>query len=210
MLWEWIVAGGFTMATLIALSVFSIGVVLERLSFFKKIRLATQSLKVSIQEAFENKNYKGVLGHCEKSVSPLAAMVLAEVASGRDAESEDAQRVMTLTMRGELARLKQYLPILATVASIAPFVGLFGTCKGIITAFSDISTQGMGGPSVIAAGISEALVSTATGLLVAIPALMYYNYFTKAISNLALELESNAFQIYRDLRPKLVPDSAKA
>ena len=203
MLWEWIIAGGFTMATLISLSVLSIGVVLERLSFFKKIRLATLSLKTSIQEAFENKNYQGVLGYCEKSLSPLAAMVLAEVASGRDAESEDAQRVMTLTMRGELARLKQYLPILATVASIAPFVGLFGTCKGIITAFSDISTQGMGGPSVIAAGISEALVSTATGLLVAIPALMFYNYFTKAISNLALELEANAFQIYRDLRPKL-------
>ena len=86
--------------------------------------------------------------------------------------------------------MKQYLPILATIASIAPFVGLFGTCKGIIAAFSDIATQGMGGPSVIAAGISEALVSTATGLLVAIPALMFYNYFSKAISNMALELES--------------------
>jgi biopolymer transport protein ExbB len=107
---------------------------------------------------------------------------------------------MMLTLRGEMARMKQYLPVLATVASIAPFVGLFGTCKGIITAFSDISTQGMGGPSVIAAGISEALVSTATGLLVAIPALMFYNYFSKAISNLALELESHAFKVYRDLR----------
>jgi biopolymer transport protein ExbB len=105
-------------------------------------------------------------------------------------------------MRGEMARLKQYMPILATVASIAPFAGLFGTCKGIITAFSDISTQGMGGPSVIAAGISEALVSTATGLLVAIPALMFYNYFSKAIANLGLELESQAFQVYRDFRQK--------
>jgi biopolymer transport protein ExbB len=61
----------------------------------------------------------------------------------------------------------------------------------------------MSGPSVIAAGISEALVSTATGLLVAIPALMFYNYFTKAIANLALELESSAFQVYRDLRQQL-------
>ena len=122
-------------------------------------------------------------------------MILAEAASGRDAESADAERVMTLTMRGEMARLKQYLPILATVASIAPFVGLFGTCKGIIAAFSDIATQGMGGPSVIAAGISEALVSTATGLLVAIPALMFYNYFSKAISNMALELETLSYSL---------------
>jgi len=202
MLWDWIIAGGFTMATLILMSVISIGVVLERLDFFKQIRLATQALRAAIQDAFEKQQYGDILGLCHKSESPLAAMVIAEAASSCDAESADAERVMTLAMRGEMARLKRYLPILATVSSIAPFVGLFGTCKGIIGAFSDISTQGMGGPNVIAAGISEALVSTATGLLVAIPALMFYNYFTKSIANLALELESSAFQIYRDLRKK--------
>jgi len=200
MLWDWIIAGGFTMVTLILMSVISIGVVLERLDFFKQIRRATQTLRAAVQDAFEKKQYDAILDHCRKSESPLAAMVLAEAASSRDAESADAERVMTLTMRGEMARLRRYLPVLATVSSIAPFVGLFGTCKGIIGAFSDISTQGMSGPNVIAAGISEALVSTATGLLVAIPALMFYNYFTKAIANLALELESSAFQIYRDLR----------
>jgi biopolymer transport protein ExbB len=203
MLLDWILAGGLTMATLIIMSILSIGVVLERLSFFKKIRSATLNLRNAVDQALLANNHTSALAECESSESPLAAMILAEVASGRDAESEDAQRVMALTLRGELARLKQYLPILATVASIAPFVGLFGTCKGIISAFSDISTQGMGGPSVIAAGISEALVTTATGLLVAIPALMFYNYFSKGISNLALELEAQAFQIYRDLRKHL-------
>lgn len=203
MLWEWIVAGGMTMATLIFLSVVSIGVVLERLAFFKQVRLATAALRADITAALEKKQHDLVLERCRQSESPLAAMILAEAASGRDAESADAERVMTLTMRGEMGRLKQYLPILATIASIAPFVGLFGTCKGIIAAFSDIATQGMGGPSVIAAGISEALVSTATGLLVAIPALMFYNYFSKAISNMALELESQAFQAYRDLRQQI-------
>ena len=208
MLWDWIVAGGFTMATLILMSVISIGVVLERLSFFKQVRRATQTLRTEIEDSFAKKKHSDALVLCRKSESPLAAMILAEAASGREAESADSERAMMLTMRGEMARLKQYLPILATVASIAPFVGLFGTCKGIITAFSDISTQGMGGPSVIAAGISEALVSTATGLLVAIPALMFYNYFTKAIANLALELESNAFQVYRDLRQNLAGATA--
>jgi biopolymer transport protein ExbB len=203
MLLDWILAGGLTMATLIIMSILSIGVVLERLSFFKKIRAATGELRAAMDKALSTGNHKAALAGCETSESPLAAMILAEVASGRDAESEDAQRAMTLTLRGEMARLKQYLPILATVASIAPFVGLFGTCKGIIGAFSDISTQGMGGPSVIAAGISEALVTTATGLLVAIPALMFYNYFSKAISNLTLELEAQAFQIYRDLRKQI-------
>jgi len=210
MLWDWILAGGVTMATLILMSVISIGVVLERLSFFKQVRRATQKLRDAIQQSFEKKEYDNALEDCRKSPSPLAAMILAEAASGLDAESADSERAMMLTMRGEMARLKQYLPILATVASIAPFVGLFGTCKGIITAFSDISTKGMSGPNVIAAGISEALVSTATGLLVAIPALMFYNYFTKAIANLALELESNAFQVYRDLRHKLAGAAVKS
>lgn len=193
------------MASMILLSIVSIGVVLERLSFFRELRKVTQELRERIQVALTQGQAQEVLDLCEKSESPLAAMILAEEASGRSAESEDAERAMMLTMRGEMSRMKQYLPILATVASIAPFVGLFGTCKGIITAFSDISTQGMGGPSVIAAGISEALVCTATGLLVAIPALMFYNYFTKSISNLALELESYAFKVYRDLRQMQTP-----
>ena len=209
MLWDWIVAGGVTMATLILMSIVSIGVVLERLSFFKQVRRATQSLRTEIESSFEKKKHSDALVLCRKSESPLAAMILAEAASGREAESADSERAMMLTMRGEMARLKQYLPILATIASISPFVGLFGTCKGIITAFSDIATQGMGGPSVIAAGISEALVSTATGLLVAIPALMFYNFFSKAISNMALELESQAFQAYRDLRSQLAAATAK-
>ena len=209
MLWEWIIAGGMTMATLILLSIISIGVVLERLAFFKQVRLATAELRAAIQKLLEQKQHNQVLDRCRQSESPLAAMILAEAASGRDAESADAERVMTLTMRGEMARLKQYLPILATIASISPFVGLFGTCKGIISAFSDIATQGMGGPSVIAAGISEALVSTAAGLLVAIPALMFYNYFSKAIANMALELESQAFQAYRDLHSQLTAATDK-
>ena len=112
MLWEWIVAGGMTMATLILLSIVSIGVVLERLAFFKQVRLATTALRDGVKELLEKKQYDQVLDRCRQSESPLAAMILAEAASGRDAESADAERVMVLTLRGEMARLKQYLPIL--------------------------------------------------------------------------------------------------
>ena len=210
MLWHWIVDGGMTMAALIILSIISIGVVLERLAFFKELRKATQELRTGIQGSLDSKDYDAVLARCRTSESPLAAMILAEAASGSAADSEHAERAMMLTLRGEMARMKQYLPMLATISSIAPFVGLFGTCKGIISAFSDISTQGMGGPSVIAGGISEALVATATGLLVAIPALMFYNYFSKAIANLGLELESSAFQLYRDLQQRGANGAARS
>ncbi len=210
MLWHWIIEGGMTMVALIVLSIISIGVVLERLSFFKEISRATQTLRDGIQNSLDKKEYGTVLDQCRASESPLASMILAEAASGTSADSEHAERAMMLTMRGEMARMKQYLPMLATISSIAPFVGLFGTCKGIISAFSNISTEGMGGPSVIAGGISEALVATATGLLVAIPALMFYNYFSKAISNLALELESQAFQLYRDMEKHISPSEGQS
>ncbi len=200
MLWHWILDGGVTMGALIILSIVSIGVVLERVAFFKEIRNASYDLRTGIQESLDKKQYDSVLPQCEVSKSPLAALILAEAASGRAADSDRTERAMLLTLRGEMARMKQYLPMLATISSIAPFVGLFGTCKGIISAFSNISTEGMGGPSVIAGGISEALIATATGLLVAIPALMFYNYFSKMIGNLALEMESTAFQLYRDLQ----------
>jgi biopolymer transport protein ExbB len=209
MLWEWIVAGGMTMVMLILCSTISIGVVLERTSFFRRIRAATFTLEGQITEALATKKPELIPDLCAKNESPLAKLVIAEIESNKAPDSEEARRTLELTMRGEIGRLKSYLPVLATIASVAPFIGLFGTCKGIIVAFSDIATQGMGGPAVIAAGISEALVSTATGLLVAIPALLFFNFFSRSISTFALELESQAFETYRHYTSALGAAAAK-
>lgn len=209
MLWEWIVAGGMTMVMLIICSTISIGVALERTSFFRRIRTATLSLQGQIADALATKKPHLIPGLCATNESPLAKLVIAEIESNRAPDSEEARRTLELTMRGEIGRLKSYLPVLATIASVAPFIGLFGTCKGIIVAFSDIATQGMGGPAVIAAGISEALVSTATGLLVAIPALLFFNFFSRSISTFALELESEAFATYRHYTSAMGDAAAK-
>jgi biopolymer transport protein ExbB len=209
MLWQWVVAGGVTMLALIICSTISIGVVLERVSFFRRIREATEQLAAQIDDALVSKKAHTIPDLCSKSESPLAKLVLAEIESNKAPDSEEARRTLELTMRGQVGRLKSYLPILATIASVSPFIGLFGTCKGIIVAFSDIATQGMGGPAVIAAGISEALVSTATGLVVAIPALLFFNFFARMISNLALELEAQAFEIYRHYTTALGDAAAK-
>ncbi len=209
MLWEWIVAGGMTMGMLIICSTISIGVVLERTSFFRRIRAATQTLEGEINNALAGKKPELIPTLCAQSESPLAKLVLAEIESNKAPDSEEARRTLELTMRGEIGRLKSYLPVLATIASVSPFIGLFGTCKGIIVAFSDIATQGMGGPAVIAAGISEALVATATGLVVAIPALLFFNFFSRTISTYALELESLAFATYRHYTSALGDTAAK-
>jgi len=109
------------------------------------------------------------------------------------------QRALQHAVQGQIRELESYVPILATIASSAPFVGLFGTVVGIIRAFYDIAKNVGGGPEIVAAGISEALVATAAGLLVAIPALMGYNYFVRQIEREAEAIDLAAYDLIEAL-----------
>ncbi len=104
---------------------------------------------------------------------------------------EAMERATTL----EIAALSFNLPILATAASTAPYIGLFGTVLGILAAFRQIAQSGQTGAAVIAGGISEALTATALGLGVAIPAVLAYNYFTGRVNSIALEIETHAEEL---------------
>ena len=86
-------------------------------------------------------------------------------------------------------KLERYLGILGPLGNISPFIGLIGTVGGIIKAFRDLAMAGGGGPSVVAKGIAEALVATAGGLLVAIPAVIVYNYFMRKVKHLSVEMD---------------------
>jgi biopolymer transport protein ExbB/TolQ len=99
------------------------------------------------------------------------------------------------TSEMRLAELKRGLSVLATIGSTAPFVGLFGTTIGIIEAFAGIAITGAGGITVITAGISEALVTTAFGLFVAIPAVWGYNYFLGRVESASVEIDRSSYQL---------------
>ena len=115
------------------------------------------------------------------------------------------RRVATL----EVARLERYLPFLATTASACPFIGLFGTVWGIISAFQGIGQQGSASLAVVAPGISEALIATAAGLGAAIPAVMAYNYFVNRVKHWATEMEGFALELLNGLaRP--APQATRA
>ena len=86
--------------------------------------------------------------------------------------------------------MTQMVPFLATTGNTAPFIGLFGTVVGIIRAFHSLSVSGSAGPSVISAGIAEALVTTAAGLVVAVPAVVFYNYYLRRVETVMNEIES--------------------
>ena len=95
----------------------------------------------------------------------------------------------------QLARFRRGLGILATVGSTAPFVGLLGTTMGVVNAFTGMATAGSGGLGAISAGISEALVGTAIGLLVAIPAVWFYNYLTGRLEFFNVEMDNSSSEL---------------
>jgi biopolymer transport protein TolQ len=108
---------------------------------------------------------------------------------------DSAQRAMQRATEIEVTRMERYLPFLATTASAAPFIGLFGTIVGIMGAFHGIGQQGSASLAVVAPGISEALIATAAGLGAAIPAVMGYNFFVNRTKRWATEMDGFALEL---------------
>ena len=117
---------------------------------------------------------------------------------------ESVYRDLRLAAHRELARFEQRLPLLATAGSVCPFLGLFGTVWGVMTAFLDISTQGSTNIVVVSPGIAEALITTIAGLAVAIPAMVAYNYFVQRSRVLGLELEDLATAVLNILQLRTI------
>ncbi len=138
---------------------------------------------IRLAEGYKKSHVARVLGGALGEVKPLIMDGSVTVA-----DINTAERAVEREMLMELVQLKRGLAILATVGSTAPFVGLLGTVFGIINAFSGMATSGSGGIAAISAGIAEALIATGFGLIVAIPAVWFYNYFTTKIDNLSAEM----------------------
>jgi biopolymer transport protein ExbB/biopolymer transport protein TolQ len=138
---------------------------------------------IRLAEGYKKSHVALVLGGALQEVKPLI-----QDGSVTVADINSAERAIERNMLLEITNLKRGLAVLATVGATAPFVGLLGTTMGIVNAFAGMAASGSGGLSAIGAGISEALITTAFGLLVAIPAVWAYNYFTTKIDNLTAEM----------------------
>ena len=141
----------------------------------------TEAIKLS--EGYKKSHVARVLGSALGEVRPLIQDGSVTVSDINTAERA-VEREMLMTM----VDLRRGLGILATVGATAPFVGLLGTTMGIVNAFTGMAASGSGGLSAISAGVAEALITTAFGLLVAIPAVWAYNYFSTKIDNLTAEM----------------------
>jgi biopolymer transport protein ExbB/biopolymer transport protein TolQ len=138
---------------------------------------------INLADRYKKSHVARVLGGALGEVKPLI-----QDGSVTVADINSAERAVEREMLMTLVDLKRGLAVLATVGSTAPFVGLLGTTMGIVNAFTGMATSGSGGFAAISAGVAEALITTAFGLLVAIPAVWGYNYFSTKIDNLAAEM----------------------
>src|SRR5580765_382326 len=141
----------------------------------------TEAMRLA--ESYKKSHVALVLGGALGEVKPLIADGSVTVS-----DINSAERAVERNMLLEITNLKRGLAVLATVGSTAPFVGLLGTTMGIVNAFTGMAQSGSGGLGAIGGGIAEALITTAFGLLVAIPAVWAYNYFTTKIDNLTAEM----------------------
>jgi len=190
-IWDIILRGGVTMWLLIILSIVSIGVMVERWLYYRSCRVNTQDFFLRFRKGHKKDDMAGLMVLCDETPGPLAALLKDGVrrVMERPLKREELEAQLTRTARSQIIQMERNLSVLATIGSISPFIGLFGTVLGVMRAFRDLSTSGGGGATVVASGIAEALVATAAGLIVAIPAVAAYNYFIRVIRRTSSELE---------------------
>ena len=165
---------------LLSLSVVSVAIILERGLFFMRTRLDFSSFLHALGESLAQRDYAKAEQLCKQHATLETDVAL----QGLQTRGKGAQ-VMEGSMSGVISssryKLDRGLVVLGTLGNNAPFIGLFGTVIGIIKAFHDLASNPDGGPAVVMAGISEALVATAVGLMVAIPAVIAFNAFTRIV-----------------------------
>ena len=165
---------------LILLSVVSFAVIIERGLYFWKMKLDMTSFTDQLTKALESSNWDQVKSICESSPA-LACQTILRGIEARGRGNSAMEEAMTGFMIGQRQKLDHGLMVLGTLGNNAPFIGLFGTVLGIIIAFRDLALNPQGGAAVVMRGISEALIATAVGLIVAIPAVVAYNYYQRVV-----------------------------
>ncbi|MBA4388368.1 MAG: hypothetical protein C0404_10330 [Verrucomicrobia bacterium] len=182
------------LSVLLIMSVLSVTVILDRLMTYRKTRLDAEDFCSDIIDIIGETGRAEALTYCKKFRRPVAAVV-EQVLRHPGSDREALERAARHALQVQINHMETYVPILGTIASTAPFVGLFGTVLGIIRAFQDIATNLGGGPHVVAAGIAEALITTAVGLFVAIPATVAYNYFVRRMQRTSQEIDTAVYSV---------------
>jgi biopolymer transport protein ExbB len=187
-------AGGWVMMPLVLCSVVVLAICLERLYILNPKKIAPPHLLATVWKQLKKGELDTPKMRTLRQSSPLGRILAAGLTNmnqGRDVMKESIQDAASHVVHD----LERYLNTLGTIAAVAPLLGLLGSVLGIIEVFSEIMVKGSGNASVLAGGISQALISTAAGLTVAIPALVMHRYFSGKIEAIVVELEQETIKL---------------
>ncbi len=182
------------MQIILVLSVLTFGFALERAIYYWKRRGNPDRALASILVAVRAGNREDAIRRCGETAHPVGA-VAAELLRCDDATPDATEERLQIALSEQRLELERNLGFLGTMGNTAPLVGLLGTVWGIMRAFHDMARTGSAGPSVVAAGVAEALLTTACGLLIAVPAVMIYNHFVRRMVVMLTVAENHARSI---------------
>ena len=209
--------GGFFMWPLLILAILGLAVVIERWRSLKMLNVDGDRLRQTVIDLLSDDKPQEALELCENERGPVAAMLsnglrkyLVLNKLGHDQAQIEEQVVKSMESYGVhvVAALERHLPILATISSVAPMLGFLGTVQGMIVAFAEI-VETMGEVNIVeaaASGIQVALLTTCFGLIVGIPAYLFFNYFTSVINGFVLEAEGTAAELIEVVTVRLTLD----
>ncbi|MDH3637506.1 MAG: MotA/TolQ/ExbB proton channel family protein [Gammaproteobacteria bacterium] len=199
--------GGLLMWPILLCSVVAVSIICERFWALNRKSVSPANLTAQVQQMVERNEIDSAKIELIRASSPLGRILAAGLINLGN-EREIMKDAIEEAGRHVVHDLERYLNSLGTIAAITPLLGLLGTVIGMIKVFSAITVFGVGDPTVLAGGISEALITTATGLSVGIPSLMFYRYFRGRVNGLTVDMEEQAISfveiIHGDRQPNTV------
>jgi biopolymer transport protein ExbB len=191
---ELFVKGGLIMYFILFASLVGVVIIIERLIFFRRIRVDEQTLIRRLKATLEKGHADEALAICEANPSPITNLMKVGI-ENRHHPKQVIREAILDAANLEIPKLERSLSALGTVANLAPLLGLLGTVTGNIRSFGVIGMGIVGDPAALASGIAEALLTTAFGLIVAIPAIIFYNYLVTKVNNIITRLENRVNEL---------------
>jgi len=191
---ELVRSGGMMMLPIILCSIVAIAIVIERFWTLNPSRIAPRNALAEVWGKLRHNQLDAAQLRELRMSSPLGQILaagLVNAKSGRAIMTESIEQAAVHVVHD----MERYLSTLGTIAAITPLLGLLGTVFGMIEVFSDIMSQGTGNANILAGGISKALITTAAGLSVGIPSLMFYRMFLRKVESLVVELERESIKL---------------
>jgi biopolymer transport protein ExbB len=195
---EIVKSGGYLMAPIIICAIIAMGIVLERFWTLRQKRVIPEDLTSQVWSWVKKDQLDQKQIQTLYQGSPLG-QILAAGLINRNRERAVLKDSIEDTGRHVVHELERYVETLGTVAAVTPLLGLLGTVIGMVKVFTAITTHGVGNPTVLAGGIAEALITTAAGLTVAIPALIAYRYYRTRVDKLVVDMEKEAIKLVEAL-----------